>query len=115
MFEDFDKPAASKEGRGRMGVSLLISGGLFVGIAAMLAAAVATARAVVRKQSREVDVSFADLPSAPKPKPMVAKKAAAGPKKSAKRPMASLKEIPQERPAEAEGELALAEDTGPVD
>lgn len=98
-----------------MGVSLLISGGLFIGIAAALAAAVATARAVVRKQSREVDVSFADLPSAPKPKPMMAKKAVPGAKKPVKRPMTSLKEIPQERPAEAEGELAVAEDTGAVD
>jgi outer membrane biosynthesis protein TonB len=115
MFEDFEKPAASKEGRGRMGASVVISGVIFFGIAAALAAAVATARAVVRKQSREVDVSFADLPVAPRPKPMVAKKNAAGPKKSVKRPMTSLKEIPLERPVEAEGDLALAEDTGPVD
>ena len=98
-----------------MGASMLISGVIFFGIAAALAAAVATARAVVRKQSREVDVSFADLPTVPKPKPMAAKRNAAGPKKAAKRPMATLKEIPQERPAEAEGERALAEDSGPVD
>jgi hypothetical protein len=115
MFEDFQKTEASAEGRGRMGVSLLISGGLFIGIAAALAAAVATARAVVRKQQREVDVSFADLPVAPKPKPVVAKRAPGGPKKAPKKQMASLKEIPQERPAEADGELAVADDTGGVD
>ena len=71
MFEDFDKSKATTEGRGRMGVSFLISGGLFVGIAAALAAAIATARVVVRRQQRDVPVAFASLPRAPKPKPVI--------------------------------------------
>lgn len=113
MFEDFDQKA-SQEGRGRMGASMVVSVGIFAAIAVGLSAAVATARAVVRKVQQEVDVSFADLPQAPKPK-MAAAKKTPGQKKAAKRSMASLKEIPKERPEEAEGELALADDTGEVD
>lgn len=114
MFEDFERKPGAQEGRGRMGVSMVISGVLFSLIIAGLGAAVATARAVVRKHQREMEVTFADLPSVPRPKPMVAKKSA-GPRKSPKRPMTSLREIPKDRPAEAEGQLAVAEDTGPVD
>jgi hypothetical protein len=89
MFEDFDKSKASKEGRGRMGVSFLISGALFAGIMAALAAAIATARVVIKRQQRDVQVAFpaSRLPSA----------------------------VPQERPEEAEGELADAGKVGPVE
>jgi hypothetical protein len=112
MFEDFDKSRASREGRGRMGVSFLISGGIFVAIAAALAAAIATARVVVRRQQRDVQVAFASLPRAPKPKPVV--KAQPGRKKApsvARAPSA----VPQARPEEAEGELVEAGKVGPVE
>jgi hypothetical protein len=113
MFEDFDKKP-THEGRGRMGASMLISGGIFAAIVFGLGAAIATARAVVRRHQRDVDVSFAALPTAPKPKPMIAKKTP-GPRKAIKRTMTAIKEIPQERPEEAEGELAIAEGTGEID
>jgi hypothetical protein len=113
MFEDFDKSKASKEGRGRMGVSFLISGGIFVGIAAALAGAIATARVVVRRQQRDVEVAFANLPRAPKPKPVV--KAQPGRRKAAAPVARPPTAVPQERPEEAEGELAEAGKVGPVE
>jgi hypothetical protein len=113
MFEDFDKSKATREGRGRMGVSFLISGAIFVGIMAALAAAIATARVVVKRRERDLQVAFANLPKAPKPKPVV--KVQPGRRKaavlSAKPPTA----VPQARPEEAEGELAEAGKVGPVE
>jgi periplasmic protein TonB len=114
MFEDFDKAKASKEERGRMGVSFLISAGIFVGILAALAAAIATARVVVKRKQRDMEVAFAELPRVPKPRPVV--KAAPGKRKAALR--AALRAptaIPDEKPPEAEGELAEAGKLGPVD
>ena len=113
MFEDFDKSKASREGRGRMGVSFLISGGIFVGIAAALAAAIATARVVVRRQQRDVQVAFANLPRAPKPKPIV--KAQPGRRKAAMPVARPPSAVPQQRPEEAEGELTEAGKVGPVE
>ena len=97
-----------------MGLSFLISGGIFIGIMAALAAAIATARVVVKRKQRDVDVAFAVLPRAPKPKAIV--KTTPGQRKLAARK--SLKpptEIPAERPDEAEGELADAGKLGPVE
>ena len=115
MFADFDKSQQSKEGRGRMGASLLISAGIFLGLMAAIAAAVATARVVVKRQKRDLEVSFADLP--PPPKRKVVKQVQPGIRKAAKRQ--SLKppsEIPEETPEEADtGELAEAGDVGPLD
>jgi hypothetical protein len=114
MFEDFDKAKVSKEERGRMGVSFLISAGIFVGILAALAAAIATARVVVKRKQRDMDVAFAELPRAPKPRPVV--KAAPGKRKAALR--AALRAptaIPEVQPPEAEGELAEAGPLGPVE
>jgi hypothetical protein len=113
MFEDFDKSKASKEGRGRMGLSFLISGGIFVGIMAALAAAIATARVVVKRQQRDVEVAFANLQRAPKPKPVV--KAQPGRRKAAAPTTRPPSAVPQERPEEAEGELAEAGKVGPVE
>src|SRR3712207_3485726 len=100
MFEDFDKTASAREGRGRMGASLLISTVLCVGIAGAIAAAIATAHVVVRKRQSDTAVVFADLPKAPPPKAkMVAKGAArATAKKAVRAAMASIKAIPTERP-----------------
>ena len=114
MFEEFDKSKAPKEGRGRMGVSFLISAGLFVGILAALAAAIATARVVVKRKQRDMDVSFAQLPRAPKPKPVV--KAQPGKRKLAQRQaLRAPTAIPQQQPPEAEGQLAEAGEVGAVE
>lgn len=117
MFEDFDKSKRSVEGRGRMGVSFLISGGIFVGIMAALAAAIATARVVVKRKQKDVDVSFADLPKPPpKPKAAVKKTMAPGKRKAAVRVATKPPSgIPEERPPEAEGELADAGKLGPIE
>jgi hypothetical protein len=114
MFEEFDKSQAPKEGRGRMGVSFLISGGIFIGIMAALAAAIATTRVVLKRKQRDVDVAFVPLPRAPKPKPIV--KTTPGQRKlAAKQNLRPPSEIPAERPAEAEGELADAGKVGPIE
>jgi periplasmic protein TonB len=117
MFEDFEKSDASKEGRGRMGVSLVISGVIFLSIGAALAAAIATARVVVRRAKSDVDVSFAALPrpQAPKPKPTVTKARASKDVRPVTRPSTPPKEIPDEKPEEAEGDLAEAGKLGPVE
>jgi|GEM_PF-1343768 len=116
MFEDFDKSQKPPEGRGRLVGSYLVSTGIIVGVAATLAATIATATVIVKKR-RDVEVSFADLPPPPPPKPKVKpKKAPSGARKLAVRQkLAAPKEIPAEQPAESEGDLALAGDTGPVE
>lgn len=115
MFEDFDKSQKPAEGRGRLLGSYLISAGIIVGVAATLAATIATATVIVKKR-RDVEVSFADLPPPPPPKPKVKPKKAAGARKLAVRQkLAAPKEIPAEQPSEAEGQLAAAGDTGPVE
>ncbi len=96
-----------------MGVSFLISGGIFVGIAAALAAAIATAHVVVKRQQRDVQVAFASLPRAPKPRPLV--KAQPGRRKVATPVARPPSAVPQARPEEAEGELTEAGTVGPVE
>jgi hypothetical protein len=114
MFEEFDKSKAPREGRGRMGVSFLISGGIFFGMMVALAAAIATARVAIKRKQREVDVTFADMPRAPKPKPQL--KVNPGKRKLAVRQaLVAPKAIPTVQPQEAEGELAAAGDVGPVE
>jgi hypothetical protein len=114
MFDEFDKQR-SDGGGGRRGVSALLSLGIFGGLALAVGGAV-TAHQVHKQRQREQEVTFADLPAiqAPKPKtlsrPKTAKKAVVK-----RQPVVDLKTIPKGRPDEAEGELALAEDTGAVD
>lgn len=117
MFEDFEKSDSASEGRGRMGVSVLLSAGVFGGIAAAIGAAIATAHVVVKKRQNDVQIAFAELPRAPKPKPApVAKAKGVAPKKVIRAATAAApKEIPKERPEEAEGELVATEGPGPVD
>ncbi|MEM9195749.1 MAG: hypothetical protein AAGF12_41670, partial [Myxococcota bacterium] len=71
MFQDFDKNKGGEEGaRGRTGVSLALSLVIFGVLGAVIATAMATARAVVDTGPRDVDVEFADLPEAePEPEP----------------------------------------------
>jgi hypothetical protein len=117
MFEDFEKSDSRGEGRRRMGVSLLISGVIFGGIAAALAAAIATAHVVVKRRQADVAVSFADLPRAPRPRPIATAttRGTTSRKAPRPRPAAAPKEIPAERPREEEGALAEAGPVGPVD
>ena len=80
-----------------MGLSFDISAGLFVGNVAALAAAIATARVVVKRKQKEVDVSFAQLPRAPKPKPAV--KAQPGKRKlSLRQALRAPTAIPEQQP-----------------
>jgi hypothetical protein len=115
MFEEFDKSKVPREGRGRMGVSFLISGGIFFGIMAALAAAIATARVAIKRKTRDVDVSFADLPRAPKPKPKLKPATPGKRNKAARQALVAPKAIPDVQPQEAEGQLAEAGDVGPVE
>ncbi len=65
---------------------------------------------------REQQVTFADLPTVQPPKPKTLAKPKAAKKSIVKQlPVLDLKKIPTGRPEEAEGELAMAEDTGAVD
>lgn len=115
MFEDFDKSQKPPEGRGRLVGSYLVSTGIIVGVAATLAATIATATVMVKKR-RDVEVSFADLPPPPPKTKVKPKKAPSGARKLAVRQkLAAPKEIPAEQPTESEGDLALAGDTGAVE
>ncbi len=116
MFEEFEK-SSSKENRGRQGASAILSIGIFGGIALLVGGAVTAHQVHKHRQEREQEVTFADMPTVKAPKPKALVKAGSV-KKAAKRltPVVNLKEIPEDRPVEAEGELAGgAEDTGAVD
>jgi len=115
MFEDFENKG-STEGRGRRGVSALLSLAMFGGLALAVGGAI-TAHQVHRKRvEREQQVTFADLPTVQPPKPKTLAKPRTAKKAVVRRqPVLDLKEIPKGRPEEAEGELAMAEDTGGVD
>jgi hypothetical protein len=115
MFEDFENKR-SGEGRGRRGVSAVLSLAMFGGLALAVGGAI-TAHQVHRKRvEREQQVTFADLPQVQAPKPKTLAKPKAAKRSVVKRqPVVDLKEIPKGRPEEAEGELAYAEDTGAVD
>jgi hypothetical protein len=115
MFEDFDK-AGSTEGRGRRGVSAVLSLGVFGGLALAVGGAITAHQVHRARAEREQQVSFADLPTIQPPKPKLLSKPKAAKKAAPKNlHVADLKEIPKARPDEAEGELAMAEDTGAVD
>jgi len=115
MFEDFDK-AGSTEGRGRRGVSAVLSLGVFGGLALAVGGAITAHQVHRARAEREQQVSFAELPTVPPPKPKLLSKPKTAKKAAPKNlHVADLKEIPKGRPDEAEGELAMAEDTGPVD
>lgn len=115
MFEDFGQQPA-ESGGGRRGVSALLSLGIFGGLAVLVGGAITAHQVRRARAEREQQVAFADLPAVRAPKPKALVKAAAPKRSLAKRQhVAELKAIPTERPDEAEGELALAEDTGAVD
>lgn len=127
MFEDFQDGAGEDEsGKKRRAMSLGISLLIYGGLAAGLAVVAATASAVLPKE-REVPVEFAELPPEleappepepepePPPPPRPKKKAAAPRPAAARQDLGTPKSIPDEQPSEAEGDLAEAGDTGPVD
>jgi hypothetical protein len=114
MFEDFDKKV-STEGRGRRGVSAVLSLGMFGGLALAVGGAITAHQVHRQRVEREQQVSFADLPQVQAPKPKMAKAKTAKRTVVKRAPVLDLKEIPKGRPDEAEGELAMAEDTGAVD
>jgi len=116
MFEEFEK-STSNENRGRQGASAILSIGIFGGIALLVGGAVTAHQVHKRRMEKEQEVTFAEMPTVKAPKPKALVKAGAA-KKAVKRltPVVNLKEIPAERPVEAEGELAGGiEDTGAVD
>jgi hypothetical protein len=115
MFEDFENKG-STEGRGRRGVSAVLSLGMFGGIALAVGGAITAHQVHRQRLEREQQVTFADLPTVQPPKPKTLTKPRAAKKAVVRRqPVLDLKEIPKGRPEEAEGELAYAEDTGAVD
>src|SRR5262245_5280740 len=115
MFEDFENKG-SAEGRGRRGVSALLSLGMFGGIALAVGGAITAHQVHRQRLEREQQVSFADLPTVQPPKPKTVTKPRTAKKAVVRRQrVLDLKEIPKGRPEEAEGELAYAEDTGAVD
>jgi hypothetical protein len=115
MFEDFE-PKTGDEGRGRRGVSALLSLGIFGGLALMVGGAITAHQVRRARAEREQQVAFADLPAQRAPKPKALVRPAAAKRSLAKRQhVADLKAIPTERPDEAEGDLAMADDTGAVD
>ncbi|MBN1652266.1 MAG: hypothetical protein JXA30_00665 [Deltaproteobacteria bacterium] len=122
MFEDFSENQNAKESQKRLGASLLLSAIIFSLVMSAVAAAVATARVIVKRRQNDLAVQFEELPKSLRPelkstkpelkikKGPVKKRAAAKPRK-----LESLSEIPDEKPDEAEGELAEADDLAPID
>ena len=117
MFDDFGQERARKEGRGRRGVSAVLSIGVFGAIALGVGGAIAAHQVREQRAERDMDVSFDDLPQvkAPKPKPVVRAPAPTQRKATSRKPVVAPKEIPKEKPAEAEGDLAETEESGPID
>lgn len=115
MFEEFDSKT-DREGRGRRGVSALLSVGIFGGIALIVGTAVTAHQVRKHRIEQEQQVEFANLHIVRAPKPKVLVKATARkPSQASRQKITQLKSIPDERPSEAEGELAETEDTGAVD
>lgn len=115
MFEDFERKDSETSG-GRRGVSALLTIGVFGGLSLLIGGAVTAHQVHRARVEREQQVTFSDLPTVKAPKPKALVKAKVAKRAPAKRaPVANLKEIPKDRPDEAEGELAMADDTGPLE
>jgi len=111
MFEEFDPKKQSKDKR-RMGASLVVSGVVYLSIAGGLVAASAAARQVVKEEDL-VQLEFAPPPEpepvAPEPPPPPPEAAPPTPRpKVQRKELAPPKEIPQEKPAEADRPLVEA-------
>lgn len=115
MFEDFNQQKA-QEGRGRRGVSALLSIGVFGGLALAVGGAITAHQVHKARVDREQEVTFADLPAVQAPKPKTLARPKAVKKLAAQRqPIVDIKAIPTARPDEAEGDLTVVEETGAVD
>ena len=117
MFDDFGQERSKHEGRGRRSVSAVLSLGVFGVLALGVGGAITAHQVHKRKVQEEVDVSFDDLPQvkAPKPKPVVRAPTPSQRKPSSRKPVVAPKSIPKDTPAEAEGDLAESEESGPID
>lgn len=117
MFDDFGQERASKEGRGRRSVSAVLSVGVFGVMALGVGGAIAAHQVREQRAEQDMDVSFDDLPQAkaPKPKPVVRAPSPTQRKATSRKPVVAPKTIPKDKPAEAEGELAETEESGPID
>lgn len=123
MFNDFDQDAEKEEGRGRRAASLMISGLVFLLLGSALAATMATVRAM-QPHRPDREVTFEELPVAapepeeappPPPPPPPVRRAPNEP--VGQRPVLDgpPSGIPDERPEEAEGELAAVNHVGPIE
>lgn len=119
MFEDFDEKQTSAEDRKRMGTSMLASGVVLLALGAA-GAAMAVTTTIVRRAEPQAEVHFEPMPEAPPPPP--APRQPPPPRPRNRPPAAAVRqdmraptEIPEERPAESDEELADAGDTGAVD
>ena len=123
MFNDFDQDADKEEGRGRRAASLAISGLVFLLLGSALAATMATVRAM-QPNRPDRDVTFEELPMAapepeeappPPPPPPPVRRAPNEP--VGQRPVLDgpPSGIPDERPEEADGELAAVNHVGPIE
>lgn len=117
MFDDFGQERAKKEGRGRRGLSALLSIGVFAALALGVGGAIAAHQVRQQRADKDVDVNFDDMPQvkAPKPKPVVRAPSPVQRNAPSRKPVVAPKMIPKEKPAEAEGELADTEESGPID
>lgn len=115
MFEDFGRERGAGEGRGRRGASALLSVGIFGGIALLVGGAMTTHHIRAKQRQQDAEITFAALPQMKAPKPKLVTAPELAKKEAAPKKMSRLTEIPDERPAEAEGDLVEAEDTGAVD
>lgn len=117
MFDEFGQQRKTQEGRGRRGVSAVLSMVIFALAALSIGGAVTAHQVSKRRADSEAEVTFDELPKvqAPKPKPLVRAPSSAPRKAATRKPVVAPKEIPKETPEEAEGELSEAQDTGPVD
>lgn len=123
MFNDFDQDAEKEEGRGRRAASAAISGLLFLLIGSALAATMATVRAM-QPHRPDREVTFEELPEiapepeeAPPPPPPPPPVRRAVDRPAGQRPVLDgpPSEIPDERPEEADGELAEVNHVGPIE
>src|SRR5262245_22168217 len=95
MFDDFGQERASKEGRGRRGVSAVLSIGVFSAIALGVGGAIAAHQVHQQRSEQDQDVSFDDLPQvkAPKPAPVVRAPSATQRKAPSRKPVVAPKTI----------------------
>ena len=121
MFNDFDGAEDRTDGKGRRAASLGVAILILVVLGSGVAAALATVRVV--QQQRDQDVTFEDLPlpppaeveETPPPPPPPPPRRTDRP--AGERPVLDgpPSGIPNERPEEMDGELASADNVGPIE